>query len=197
MIHGKRKKWATWKYSTTKNSMDDCIKTFSKHVPGKRKKKVSVIQYNKKNKKCYGQNSSNLTGKRYNDPKWSFIDTRPRGYYSKGNYIDYTKARASESDEIPSFSDHVIDGKVYKWKKKGGYLYWGKRNSMDDCIKTFTRHVPGKRKKKVSIIQYNKKTKKCYGQNSENIIGNLINSSFYSTLDIRPGYLSEGKYNTG
>ena len=32
---------------------------------------------------------------------------------------------------------------------------------------------------------------------SENIIGNLINSSFYSTLDIRPGYLSEGKYNTG
>ena len=96
--------------------------------------------------------------------------------------------------------DHTLfaltDGKVNLWKKKGGYLYWGKRNSMDDCIKTFTRHVPGKRKKKVSIIQYNKRTKKCYGQNSENIIGNLINSSYYSTLDIRPGYLSEGKYKT-
>ena len=97
VIHGKRKKWATWKYSTTKNSMDDCVNLFNTHVPGKRKKRISVIQYNKKNKKCYGQNSSNLRGitltnptsKRigttYNNPNWSYLDLRP-GYFYEGKY---------------------------------------------------------------------------------------------------------------
>ena len=49
--------------------------------------------------------------------------------------------------------------------------------------------------KEVSVIQYNKK--KCYGQNSSNLLGKMWNIPIWSSLDLRPGYYSEGNYNTG
>ena len=97
-----------------------------------------------------------------------------------------------EAAENP-FRDSIKVGKVFPYKY---FLYIAKNiNSMKDCIHVFNNPRNKRNKSRVGLIQYNKKKKYCFGQNTSNIHGHIIDQPEWSALDLRPGYLAEGKYN--